>query len=151
MAQFNLSDSIVINTGLTDNISKNVLLSVLGQLSDGIWENSKTMEHYWPYVDVKMIDGSVCLLISKEYSDHYHGINYFIDYWKMNGNSMKIKKWFANKIKSVLRNEAKDYPNMGIKCNLKCNVPLSYISSYDDYNTKITAADACKVVKSLEK
>lgn len=69
----------------------------------------------------------------------------------MNLDSVLIKKWFAGKIKAIIRQEAKDYPNRGLKCSLKCDVPLYYMYHHYDRDAKITAADACKVAKALEK
>ena len=150
----NTFDSIVISTGLVDLTSKSVLENVLGQLSDGMWENSRAMEHYWPYAEVEMIDGKVCILISR-YSNcspsHCgdHPLNHFR--YKMNLDSVLIKKWFAGKIKAIIRQEAKDYPNRGLTCSLKCDVPLYYMYHHYDRDAKITAADAYKVAKALEK
>lgn len=144
------SFSLVIPTGLVDSISKSVLLNVIGQLSDGIWENSRAMTHYWPYVDVEYREdiGQVCLVISlSDNSTFYggHGYNYFINPYKLNKDSVRIKKWFADKIKAIVRQESKDYPKRGIKFNVKCTLPLDYMYHYDDSSIRITVADAYRV------
>lgn len=76
-----------------------VILSVLGQLSDGIWENSSAMEKYWWFADVEGTD----LVID---DDPYDGS-------KRNGfyekSEKEIRDWFANKAKQVVKIWAEDY------------------------------------------
>ena len=148
----NESNTRIINTGLTDSASLNVLLSTLGQLSDGIWENSNVARHYWEFADIDMIDGEVCLLIKKESYDFRSGNrrpteNYFRT--RMHLDPTAIKKYFANKVRAVVRENAKDYPSRGIKCSAKCDVELDYMGSYDNRDISIKASDAYKVYKAL--
>lgn len=154
MANMN-SNSIIINTGLNDRVSLNVLKSTLGQLSDGMWENSRKAERYWPFAKAEMIDGNVCLVISKEYSKCYGSgrnawgyTNGFI--YDLRMDVSRIKDYFAKKIQAVVRQEAKDYPDAGIKCTAKCEVTLDYMSDYDNHDNKIRACDAHKVYKTLK-
>ena len=146
------SNYMKIETGLTDNLSLNVLLSTLGQLSDGIWENSNVANHYWRFANAEMIDGNVCLMIKKDMYNYYGRNcrpteNYFRI--RLNMDPAAIKKYFANKIKAVVRENAKDYPDAGIKCNAKCDVELDYMSCYDNSDIPIKASDAYKVYKAL--
>ena len=149
------SNSLIINTGLNDRASLNVLKSTLGQLSDGMWENSRKAERYWPFANAEMIDGNVCLVISKEYNKRYGSgcnawgyTNGFLYDLRMDVD--RIKDYFAKKIQAVVRQEAKDYPDAGIKCTAKCDVELDYMSDYDNYDNKIRACDAHKVYKALK-
>lgn len=147
-------NALVINTGLTDNASLNVLKSTLGQLSDGMWENSRKADRYWPFADAEMIDGNVCLVINKEYNKRYgSGRNawgytngFQID---LGMDPIRIKDYFAKKIRAVVRENAKDYPTRGIKCTAKCEVALDYMSDYDNYDNEIRACDAHKVYAAL--
>lgn len=146
------SNYMKIETGLTDNLSLNVLLSTLGQLSDGIWENSNVANHYWRFADAEMIDGKVCLMVNKNMFGHHCGDwrpieNYFRI--RLNMDPVAIKKYFANKVKAVVRENAKDYPEAGIKCNAKCDVELDYMGCYDNSDTPIKASDAYRVYKAL--
>lgn len=148
----NESNTRIINTGLTDSASLNVLLSTLGQLSDGIWENSNVAEHYWQFAEVEMIDGEVCLVIKKDFYDCNSGNrrpteNYFRT--RLNLDPTSIKKYFANKVRAVVRENAKDYPSRGIKCSAKCEVALDYMSDYDNHDNEIRACDAYRVYKAL--
>lgn len=148
----NESNTCIINTGLTDSASLNVLLSTLGQLSDGIWENSKVAEHYWQFAEAKMIDNEVCLVIKKDSFDFHSGNrrpteNYFRT--RLHLDPTAIKKYFANKVRAVVRENAKDYPDAGIKCSAKCDVELDYMSSYDNRDIPIKVSDAYRVYKAL--
>ena len=148
----NESNTRIINTGLTDSASLNVLLSTLGQLSDGIWENSNVAEHYWQFAEVEMIDGEVCLVIKKNAYESYDRNSRPIEnYFKtrMHLDPTAIKKYFANKVRAVVRENAKDYPSRGIKCSAKCDVELDYMSSYDNREIPIKASDAYRVYKAL--
>lgn len=91
----------VIDTGLTKQEDLEVLDSVLGQLSDGIWENSPAMEKYWPFAKAALENGKVVLKISKEYFSKFNG--------EPNGfrgmSDDKVKLWFADKVKHVVKQE----------------------------------------------
>ena len=149
----NESSTRIINTGLIDSASLNVLLSTIGQLSDGIWENSNVARHYWKFADIEMIDDEVCLVIKRclfEY-DHYDNNrpteNYFRS--RMQLDPAAIKKYFANKVRAIVRENAKDYPDAGIKFNAKCDVKLGYMGSYDNSEIPIKVSDAYRVYKAL--
>ena len=153
------SEDLIINTGLTDNTSKDVLRSVIGQLSDGIWENSPIMEHYWPYVKIELNNkDEVCIVISLPVAtslgcDYYHPntryYNWFIRRDKLGGNPIKIKRWFANKIKQIVNQERKDHPHRAIKFSDKCDTELYYIDYYDGSNEGMQVCDAYRVYKAL--
>jgi len=70
-----------------------VLRSVMGQLSDGIWENSRAMEKYWKNMGVMSgwLDGELKCCIRYEY-------------WLFD-NEEACKKFFANKIKQIVKEE----------------------------------------------
>ena len=65
---YNESDKSVklIDTGLAGDKAKDILDSVIGQMSDGMWENSPAMEHYWPFIDVEMKGRRVYFAVSTE-------------------------------------------------------------------------------------
>ena len=151
------TDCFVISTGLKDSVSKSVLQNVIGQLSDGIWENSSAMRHYWPFVEIEMRNGQVCILITNKDKSYCwnrggYGYNYFVNPYKMNKDVKKIKNWFADKIKAIVNEERKDYPNKGIKFDGKCDKGLSYMYYTNDDGSyrDITAKEAYAVYKHLK-
>lgn len=95
---------------LGDETRAEVIDSVLGQLSDGIWENSGAMNKYWMFADVEGTD----LVIDDEPFRDEQG-------WGRYGSTLKriqngfagksekqIKDWFANKAKQVVKIWAED-------------------------------------------
>ena len=143
-----MSTNLIINTNLTDGISEDILSGIIAQLSDGMWENSKSMEHYWPFVEIEMVDNEVCVVIYKPGSSKRFSYgrvndcctNWFTRWDKLNSDPMKIKKWFASKIKAIVNENAKDYPNLGIKFSPKCDVALDYMSNSNGINHKVCEA-----------
>lgn len=128
-----------------DNIGKQVLLNVIGQLSDGMWENSRAMEHYWLFVRIEEnSNGDVCIMISRDEFSDYHKNNKL-----KHMNPEQIREWFAKKARQIVNQESKDYPNRGIKCNSKCDVTLNYMYNHEDSNIKIKASDVYKTCKAL--
>lgn len=153
----NNSDNLVIFTGLVDSVSKSVLENVIGQLSDGMWENSSAMTHYWPFVEIEMRNGQVCFVITKKdesycWSHGGYGYNYFVNSMKMNKDVKKIKNWFADKIKAIVNEYRKDYPNKEIKFNAKCNKGIGYMYYHNEDGSyrDIKVCEAYAVYKHLK-
>lgn len=93
-----------IKTELTTQLDCDIIDAVLGQLSDGKWENSKKMEHYWPYISVEKRGKYVFIDVSNEYSSRNFGFNGFLDM-----SDDKIKFWLATRIKEVIKDEGLDW------------------------------------------
>ena len=97
-------DYRVIKTGLKTQQECDILNGVKGQLSDGMWENSRSARGYWPYFEAKFENGEVVLHISKDlYRDSYPN-NQFC--WM---KDEEIRAWFAKKIKQVIKEEGLDW------------------------------------------
>ena len=163
MANFNeiLNDSkeMVISTGCNGKVAKNVLLNVMGQLSDGMWENSRAMEHYWPFASIKSDENDdVYIVIHKPgskntYRENNNCVNWFVSPWKaLKGDHTSIKQWFADKIKKIVAEERKDEPGRDLKFKADNNTTLNYMSSYDkeDNYRAMTVAEAYSVYKVLK-
>lgn len=160
--------NIIINTGLIDIASEDVLNSVIGQMSDGMWENSRVMEHYWPFVEIKRIKDRVCIVVDTTYNfdsvcividgSKYHQNtpwnNWFLRSDKLGKDPEKIKQFFANKIRQIVRENAKDYNWKNKRMSEKNTNVLQYMSSYHkDENGNypdITVADAYRVYVALK-
>lgn len=69
---------------------QNILSSVIGQMSDGIWENTRSMEKYWKSLDFGVDD---------------HGYIWLED---KNGVCSDVYDFFANKIKKIIQVEIED-------------------------------------------
>lgn len=121
----------VIHTGLTHQLDKEVLDSVLGQMSDGIWEDSPSMEKYWGYVDFDMIDGELCIVVD-------------VGSWKSGFRDMDdddVKKYFATKIKQVVKEEINDGANIEWVRNSKQHL--------DYMHDSVTVGDCYRVYDAL--
>ena len=121
-----MNKKMELRTGLFDEKDYKILESVMGQLSDGIWENSRPMEKYWRNISIKkdvstnevIIDFTLCIFYGKT------------DY--------EIKKWFATKIKQIIKQEIEDGDH-NIKWSKDCHERARYIHDHlpvaDAYNT----------------
>lgn len=99
-----------IKTGLPYRKGKMILDSVIGQLSDGLWENSPRMERYWKFVCVDDDgNGNAILCVSNRYSvaSPYQGRPIANGFWGR--TSGEILLWFAEKIRQVAKEEEKDW------------------------------------------
>ena len=98
----------LIPTGLNDDIYLEILQSLQGQLSDGLWEGSSRYEKYWKYINYVKdpATGEVCIEVPEDYRW------YFTYDW----NDNSIKEWVAKKIKEYVKTiDKKDwYPNLDL-------------------------------------
>ena len=115
-------------TGLFGNDDLRILESVIGQLSDGIWENSHMCEKYWKNCNIYEC------LVSEEI---------IIDYpsWLFE-SPRECKKYFANKIKQIVKKE-QEWSNPNINWKRDCEIELEY------FRKGITVADAYKAYDTL--
>lgn len=89
--------SRLINTYLKSSNRKyqEIISSVYGQLSDGKWENSPSMEKYWRQTDkIDDIDGYIYIGISNKQYDPFYG-----------KSDKEVKAWFADKAKLLVKDE----------------------------------------------
>ncbi len=98
-----------INTGIKANPKfMNILSSVIGQMSDGIWENTRSMEKYWKSLDYKT-DAAGYIIIEDKY---YVCSN--------------PQDFFANKIKQIIKVEIDD-GNTRLSWSRTCSAVPSYM------------------------
>lgn len=100
---------MIINTGIQANSKfMDILSSVIGQMSDGIWENTRSMEKYWKSLRFeKGNDGNIWL-------EDRQGVC---------GN---VEEFFANKIKQIIKIEIDD-GNSQLEWNRTCGAVPSYM------------------------
>lgn len=115
----------VIDTRMTaEPKGLEIMRSVLGQLSDGIWENSYKCYGYWWWANIVETIGNIGIEVETDL--HYAPKN---PYAFM--SQSEIIEYFANKIHQILYTEAKDNATQIKKC-------LSDKSEYVSYNEDIT-------------
>ena len=94
----------IVKTGLKTQKECDILDGVFGQLSDGMWENSRAAGGYWPYIDAELRGGEVVLIVSNAYRKYEEPTNKLLDM-----TDDDIKKWLAKKIKQVIKEEGLDW------------------------------------------
>jgi hypothetical protein len=87
----------------------NILSSVIGQMSDGIWENTRSMEKYWKSLD---------------YGTDANGYIYLEDTHYV---CPDVVSFFANKIKQIIKIEIDDGGNSGLVWDRSCSVSPYYM------------------------
>lgn len=102
-----------------------ILGSVLGQLSDGIWENSRGMQKYWKSLHIETApDGKITVI------DEYYACADPVEF-------------LANKIKQVLKVEQEDYGE--VRWERDCATVSRYLN-----HTPVTVGDAYKLYEQLK-
>lgn len=132
-----LDDVRYISTGLNDDKAFDVLDSVIGQMSDGIWENSSQMNRYWPYARIEKADGELQIKIDDPaWESGFYG-----------KSDDAIRKFFANKIKQIAKEYIDDYKDEypDLKWDRACDRKCIYL----DNNTDVTIQDAYRVYDKL--
>lgn len=118
----------IIHTGLFSQTAYDAFDSLMGQISDGYWENSDRMQKYWNFADIKRADnGEVIVEIEAE--------SYVWDKWshRMTSNpydsmsDSKILEFFANKMKTIAKVEMED-ENVGNQWQRDNEMKLHYLS-----------------------
>lgn len=119
-----------IHTHCYSNKAYEIISGVIGQMSDGIWENSPAMEKYWRFIDTKRaIDGEVTLEVKTCYRDYRNN--------KSNGfygmTDGQVLAFLASKIRLAAQREMKD-EKLGNqwKCGSKARC---YYLSYEEQVT----------------
>lgn len=126
-----------IATNTFSKKANEMLRSVIGQMSDGIWENSKSMDKYWMFASIERdVDGENVIEISavtgKPYCNRYI-YNGFSDM-----SDDQIREFFAKKIKQIAKIELKDNDKTsGWKRN-----NTEFKTCYLSYDEEISIADA---------
>ena len=133
--------SRIIKTNLTSDIAYDVCRSILGQMSDGYWENTRKMEEYWRFASVKKAKGEIVFAIDNRYYDYpYSGRRaVYNGFFRMNDS--EILSFFAKKIKFILRKEFSGISKKGLNSK-----QTSWLSCKDD----VCVSDVNDVIRSLE-
>lgn len=128
---------------LGNKVRAEVIDSVLGQLSDGIWENSSAMDKYWMFADV---DGTDLVIDDEPFVDErgwgrYGSTRRRIQNGFYGKSETEIKNWFANKAKQVVKIWAEDYYHKDPKVvwNRNNTDNVTYMGGHDVLD--VTVAD----------
>lgn len=97
----------IIETGLDERNKKfnEILRSVIGQLSDGMWENCSRYKGYWTFDEATGKDNKIIVSNEAYEWDRNWSRTFKNPYYKM--TDQEIRKFFANKIKYLVKAELK--------------------------------------------
>jgi hypothetical protein len=127
-----------INTPIFSKKADEILRSVLGQLSDGLWENARGNTKYWVNFNVeRRANGQVYFTVNKNYYEVFAGDCYTNPF--INMSDAEFLNWVAAKLKAVIVAELKD-ESIPSREGWKRN-NTTFESAYLSYNEKITVAD----------
>lgn len=144
-----MEDYRAIHTGLYGNINYEIIASVLGQMSDGIWENSSRTWKYWQCVYSEMRENEVILFV---YNDSIKWPKYFDCPFKnpyYSKSDEEVKKMFARRIRQVAKINENDYPKNGLSWSKNNNNYLQYMGGH--VVEDVSVADAYRAYKILIK
>ena len=97
-----------INTNFYGDRAFDILDSVSGQLSDGMWENSRGYDKYWTnFRVVRLDDNRVVFHVNKDSYTRYCGR--YLDNPFARMSDTEFLAWYAGKLKAVIVCEAKDH------------------------------------------
>ena len=96
-----------INTPFYGDIAFDILDSVHGQLSDGMWENSRGYDKYWTNLQVcRDGDNRIYFKVNADYYGMYCGRSIDNPFARM--SDTEFLNWYATKLKAVIVQEGKD-------------------------------------------
>lgn len=128
-----------INLGISTKDKKankylDILESIVGQLSDGIWENSP-VRNYWENINYEQKDNQIYFTTNPyNYSNPFN-----------RKNDIQIKEYLANKMKQIAKIEMQDYSSKG-----KWARNNESILDYLGYDEKVSVADVYELYDMLK-
>lgn len=141
----NTNKTRTINTTFYGDYAAEIINAVAGQLSDGLWENSRGYDKYWTNFSVKRLDDNrVVFIVNTDSYTRYCGRFLENPFCRM--TDTEFLAWYAGKLKAVIRAEAKD--NNWKKGWWKRNNTTNK-SIYLNYKLDITVADIYCVYDEL--
>ena len=139
------SKTRTINTKFSGDRAYEILEAVAGQMSDGLWENSRGYDKYWTNFSVKRLDdNSIVFVINTSSYSYYCRRCLENPFYRM--SETEFLAWYAGKLKTVIRSEAKD--NKWTKGWWK-RTNTTNKSIYLNYKLDITVADIYCVYDEL--
>ena len=135
-----------VPTGLACPKGKVLLSSIKGQLSDGLWENSPTMEGYWKFFCIDDEGGDVTICISKAGHQWVYGHSKIVQNKFCSMTDKQILERFASWIWRVAREEAADWPSSGFKLEKGNEAVSEYLGGSGN---ELTGGDIWSLRKQL--
>lgn len=141
------SEKRIVSTGLSGIKNEEILDSVIGQMSDGIWENSPGMEGYWMPVNIDNCDILVDNNQFIKYGTDRYGASKYIDNKYYRKSDGEVRRFFANKIKQITQEYLNDN-NLNPYSDWRPD--NDEVCDYLDRGSGVTVGDAYKAYKALK-
>lgn len=133
----------IVPTKLQGPKNYDILNSVIGQMSDGMWENTRGMKPYWLLAD---IDDNCNIVVSDAYSVQENSKEKRIQNPYKYKSDDEIRAFFADKIQKIAKQFMKDDGQDSVEDWVQDNdVRCSYL----DYGSGVSVGDAFAAVKTL--
>ena len=95
----------IIKTGLKGDIAEHICGAIIGQMSDGYWENTSSYEKYWRFINVKKLsDGRIAFVVDETDGKYNYGHKFVNNGFFMMSDTDVIS-FIAKKIKFILSKE----------------------------------------------
>lgn len=125
------SNERVVETGLGPK-GYDIIDSIIGQMSDGIWENSRSMEKYWSSAKPDM-NGNIIVDADANFGTHFSPNPWY------DMSDQEIRRYFANKLKTIVQmylndNNENPYKNWNGANDEECDYMANGITVGDCYN-----------------
>ncbi len=133
----------------SDKKAEEILRSIFGQLSDGMWENVARMKEYWACGGIESRDGRLVLSVYNEHSKGEYSpwkkrFVYTKNGW-YNKSAEEVKKKLASLLKAIAKRELEDNFLPPTVWNRNSTERLEYLG----YKEEITVRDAYRVYDKL--
>lgn len=123
-----------IDTGLKGQKQLKIMNRLIGQMSDGKWENSRAMEKYWKNCRFYLGEGGKVMLEVKS------------PFVFRGQSEEEILSWFADKVKAVVKDEEEYY---GTEWKRDSKTPTRFLGDWRAEGV-ITVGDCYKVYDVLK-
>lgn len=136
-----VGDERIIKTNVTGNIANEILSSVIGQMSDGMFEGSRYYEGFWMFVEIDSLN-NIC--VSSKYGVNRWGKYYGNKFFNMSDN--EVREFFARMIKRIVQQELRD-KNIPVRGEFKKG--NKRLLEYMNYREDVTIDDCVTVYDAL--
>lgn len=134
--------------------TNDIIESIRGQLSDGIWEHTSANIKYWTNFESAIYDGKVYILVSPEEYNFAFGKRNKNPFYSM--TDAEVKKYLAKKLKQIVKIEltdkgliTKDTKPSFDKTDAYDDIDLDYVSRVK--TRRITVSDTKNFINFMAK
>ena len=136
-----VGDERIIKTNVTGNVANEILNSVIGQMSDGMFEGNGYYEGFWIFVEIDRFNN---IRVNTNYGVSRWGKYYKNKFFHMSDN--EVREFFARMIKRIVQQELRD-KNIPVRGEFKKG--NKRLLEYMNYREDVTIDDCVTVYDAL--